>query len=160
MSQTAYNRDFPEAFAGLKGDASFDRVVSKLIEPSAGIRFGLAVKPGTDAERQVDIVDAGASIEGITLHQHVEKDYATGAALYAQNEASSVLRQGLVWMPVSGTAPAVGAAVYAMVDTGADAGYAANAAGSNNILIPTAVCIKQSTDPDGNDIVLVEINIP
>jgi len=120
----------------------------------------LAVKPGTDPVEQIDIVDAGASIRGITLHQHVEKALDTGVALYKQDETAGVMKQGLLWMPVSGTAPAVDAVVYAMVDTGADAGFATDAAGSNNILIPTAVCRKQSTDPDGNEIVLVEINIP
>jgi hypothetical protein len=160
MTQSSYAIDQPEAFAGMKANAGFDYVESRLVEPAAGIRFGLAVKPGTDAERQIDIVDAGAAIEGITLHQHVEKALDTGIALYKQNETASVIRQGIVWMPVSGSAPAYNAAVYAMVDTGADAGYATDAAGANNVLIPTAVAKGTSTDPDGNTIVKVEINIP
>lgn len=160
MSQTSYNINQPEAFAGMKGEAVFDQVESFAVEPAAGIRFGLAVKPGTDPNKQVDIVDAGATIRGITVHQHVEKALDTGDALYKQEQTAGIMRKGKIWMRVSGTAPAVDAVVYAMVDTAADAGFAAAAAGANNILIPTAIARKQSTDPDGNDIVLVEINLP
>ncbi|NJR73248.1 MAG: hypothetical protein HC773_05250, partial [Scytonema sp. CRU_2_7] len=144
----------------LKGDAGFDYVESRLVETAAGIRFGLAVKPGTDAGTQVAVVTAGASIEGVTVHQHVEKDYLTGTALYKQYEVAGIMRRGLIWMRVSGTAPVVNAPVYAMVDTALDAGFATGLAGTNNILIPTAVCKKLSTDPDGSAIALVEINIP
>lgn len=160
MSQTSYSIDSPEAFAGMKVDSGFDRVESFTVQPAAGIRFGLAVKPGTDKVREIDIVSSGATIRGITLHQHVEKALVTGVALYKEEETADVIRQGVVWMPISGTAPVVDAAVYAMVDTGADAGYAAAAAGANNVLIPTAVCRKLSTDPDGNAICAVEINLP
>lgn len=160
MSQTSYSINQPVAFAGLKVDIGFDRVESYLVEESAGIRMGLAVAVGTDKVNQVELPTAAAVIRGITVHEHNEKALSTGANIYADEEAASVLRQGLVWMPVSGTAPAVDAAVYAMVDTAAAAGFATSAAGTNNILIPTAVCRKTGVDPDGNTIVAVEINLP
>jgi hypothetical protein len=55
MSQTSYDIDQPEAFAGMKVDARFDVVESFLVEGSAGIEFGYGVVSGTDVDNQVRI---------------------------------------------------------------------------------------------------------
>lgn len=162
MSQTSYNTDQPVAFVGMKGRVEFDRVNTGLVETVAGIDFGLFVKPGTNAETQVDLVSAGAIIRGATLHRHLEKDISTGVSKYKQNMAADVLRQGTVWMlqAAGGGALAVDDPVYAMVDVAGQIGQATNAAGTNNILVPTAVVRKTAVDPDGLTIVLVEFNLP
>lgn len=162
MSQTSYSADQPRAFVGMKADAIFDRVETGLVEPAAGINFGLFVKPGTDPATQIDLVDAGASIQGTTLHRHVQQALVTGIALYEQNMAADVLRQGKVWMlqAAGGGALAVGDPVFAMVDSAGQEGQATDAAGVNNISVPTAIVRDTSVDPDGLTIVQVETNLP
>lgn len=160
MSQTSYSKNQPEAFAGLFGDLGVKRIESFSVEGVAGIRFGLAVAVGTDPVEQVQVPVAGDAIRGIAGHRHVAKALSSGEAKYQETDTADVMKQGLIWMPVSGATPAIDAPVYAMVDTPADAGFATAAAGTDNILIPTAVCRKVSTDPDGATIILVEINTP
>lgn len=162
MSQLSYNNDQPRAFVGMKGDAIFDRVETGLVETTAGINFGLFVKPGTDAATQIDLVSAASIIRGITLHRHLEKALVTGISLYDENSAADVSRQGKTWMlqAAGGSTLAVDDAVYAMVDSAGQIGQATDAAGANNVLVPTAVVRDTSTDPDGLVIVLVEINLP
>ena len=162
MSQTSYNTDQPVAFVGMKGDAIFDRVETGLVEDAAGINFGVFVKPGTNPATQVAIITAATAVQGITLHRHVEKALGTGLALYSQNMAADISRQGKVWMyeAAAGGTLSVGDPVYAMIDTAAQAGQATDADGAANILVPTAMVRDESTDPDGVKIVLVEINLP
>lgn len=160
MSQTAYNINQPEAFAGMKANAEFDNVESFAAETAAGIDFGITVAVGTDAVQQVKVPAAGETIRGIAVHKHVEKQ-SNGNALYAQNEAVDVLRKGKIWMKAAtGNSLAVDGVVYANIDVASEEGYATHAAGSDNILIPTGVVRKLSTDPDGAQIALVEVNLP
>lgn len=159
MSQTSYSLDQPEAFAGMKGDAGFDRVESYSAE--GGIRFGIALAPGTNIEDQVKVPVTGNNIKGISLHQHVPKELGTGTAEYKDTETVSVMRQGLVWMRTATTnSLAIGGPVYANIDAAGEEGFAIDVAGTNNILIPTAQVRKLSVDPDGIEIALVEVNIP
>jgi len=162
MSQTEYNIDQPEAFAGLKGDAGFDRVESFLAEGAIG--FGLGLIAGTNTEREVKIPTAtGGEVRGISLQQHVEKTLITGVAEYKDEEAVSVIRQGLVWMRQetndTGTLAIDDAVNINVAIGGVERGRVTSVAGGNTP-IPTGVCRKLSTDPDGFGIALIEINIP
>lgn len=253
MSQLSYNIDYPEAFAGLKGDAGFDRVESYLAEGAIG--FGLGLVKG-ESDRQVKlpiknkavlsidadliasnstvvtvngnattatvygtsheatmaaiaakialldgvasatypgsgrditiigengvVIDASAvttlgdsqgtwtqaqtsndAFVGVALHQHVEQ--VSGVAQYADEEAVSTIRQGLVWMRQEtsdvGTL-SVGDDCYIDVAIGGVQAGRVTSVSTGNKLIPTAVCKKLSTDPDGYGIALIEINIP
>lgn len=62
MSQTSYNQDQPEAFAGMKADSGFDRVESFLAEGAIG--FGLGLVAG-DSEDEVRLPFANQSILSI-----------------------------------------------------------------------------------------------
>jgi len=99
MSQLSVNRNFNQAFPGMKGDIREDTVESFLAE--GAIRFGIGVVKATDPARQVK--EAALSTDtfaGIALHQHVEQTLTTGIATYLDEEAVSVLRKGVVWMPI------------------------------------------------------------
>ena len=160
MSQNSYNIDQPEAFAGLKADSEFDKVESYALE-SLEMRFGIFAAVGTDPVQQVKIPAAGDTIRGIAIHQHVEKELVTGKAVYTQTMTVGVLRQGVVWMRVAtGASLAVDGPVYANIDVASEEGFAVELAGTDNILIPTGVVRKLGTDPDGNAIAAVEINLP
>jgi len=161
MSQLSYSENQGRAFVGMKGDASLDRVEVGSVETVAGLGFGLFVKPGTNAESQINAVSAASIIRGATLHRHVEPN-SSGVTLYNETDSADVLRQGKVWMleAAAGGTLAVDDAVYAMVDTAAQVGQATDAAGTNNVLVPSAVVRAVSTDPEGLVIVLVEINLP
>jgi len=160
MSQLSYNIDQPEAFAGLKADAGFDRVESFLAEGAIG--FGLGLIEGTD-ERQVKIpTSTGSTVRGISLHQQVEQT-ESGVAEYLDEEAVSVIRQGVVWMRQEtsdvGTL-VVDDAVYINVAIGGVQQGRVTSVSTGNDLIPTAVCRALSTDPDGFGIAKIEINLP
>lgn len=162
MSQDAYNIDQPVAFAGLKGDASYDRVETGLAEGAIG--FGLGLEAGTDPEKQVKVPSApGGVVRGISVHQHVEKTLGTGVAQYEDEDAVGVMRQGLIWMRQEtsdiGTL-AIDDPVYINVAIGGAQLGRVTSVSTGNVLIPTGVCRKLSTDPDGFGIALIEINIP
>ncbi len=162
MSQESYNIDQPEAFAGLKGDAGFDRVESFLAEGE--IAFGLGLIEGTDPVTQVKVPSGtGDVVRGISLHQHLEKALITGVASYKDEEAVSVMRQGLVWMRHEdsdvGTLVVDDVVFINVAIGGAQLGRVTSVS-VNNVPIPTGVARKLSTDPDGNGIALIEINLP
>lgn len=100
---------------------------------------------------------------GISLHQHVEQAIGTGVAEYADHDAVSVYRQGNVWMRIETSNVgilAVDAVVYVnLAIAGAEIGRVTSVS-TNNLLIPTGVCRKLSTDPEGFGIARIEINIP
>ncbi len=96
--QTSYPRNAEIAFAGMKVDLGFDRVESFLAEGAIG--FGLGVQAGT-GDDQVLVSGSVGVFRGVAVHKHTEPS-AVGAndAQYLDERTVSVLRQGLIWMPI------------------------------------------------------------
>lgn len=160
--QLTYNIDQPEAFAGLIGDSAVTRKESFLAEAAVG--FGLGLVDGTDINRQVKVpTGTGDTVRGISIHQHVEQALVTGVSEYADEDAVSVMRQGTIWMRQEtsdvGTLAVDDTVSINVAIGGAQLGRVTSVAAAN-VSIPTAVCRKLSTDPEGNGIALIEINLP
>lgn len=158
MSQTSIQRDFSIAFAGMKSDSRFDHVDTGIAEGAIG--FGLGVEPGTDPERQVQLVSGVNELLGVALHKHKEQSTAGAQdAAYADTEAVSVLRKGTVWMPIEdsqiGVLAARDVAYINVAIGGAELGKVTGVSTAN---IPTGGRVKRVDDALG--LAEVEINLP
>lgn len=151
MSQTAYNSDMPEKFAGMKADISFDVVEGALIASEA-IGFGLGVMANAAAPAtKLDVADSAAgTFRGVSLATSKEQD-ANGLVQYAANEPVNVLRKGKVWVQTSGTV-AVDAVAY--VDIDQDGKFTST---STDNLVTGGVFRTAVT---GAGLALLEINLP
>lgn len=122
-AQTSYAINTNDFYAGMIVDLSPKDVVSRSVETSAGIDFGVAVSRGTDKDRQV--VVGGSDYLGVTVRS-LDREGAmnTGAIKYDQNETAAIMRDGYIAAVCpSGCTP--GAAVFFNDTTGVlDAGTA------------------------------------
>lgn len=159
MSQTSYNIEQSEAFAGLKVDSRFDTVESHLAE--GAIDFGLGVVAGTDATRQVKVPAADTEVfRGLTVHRHVEKKQGTGVAQYEDKTTVDVLRKGIVWCVVEPTVASLSEDddVYINVAVAAHRGKVTEVSTGN--IATGGKCRKLVTSAGGEDLAAVEINLP
>lgn len=96
--QTSYELESDPAFAGMKADLGFDRIISKLAEGE--INFGRGVIKGT-SDDQVKIPSALGVFRGISVHTHKEPSgIATNDAKYNDEDLVSVMTQGAIWVDV------------------------------------------------------------
>lgn len=159
-NQTSVDIDFVQAFAGLIGDLRIKVVEGKLAE--GDIRFGIGVVTGTDLSRQVKEVAADTeTFRGFAVHAHQERNISTDVTLYLDEQAADILRQGVIWCPVETTVavPVIDVAVFLNVAVaGAELGRVTQVSVGN---LATGGFFKQlATGPDGEDLALVEINLP
>lgn len=154
MSQTSYALEMDKAFAGLKADLDFDRVISASAE-AAVIAFGTGLDEGTIPGDQVITYDGTGSFRGIALHQHKEDGQ------YNIFDTVNVLRRGLVWVVlVAAMTIAEGDSVYCVKDAGATQGHFRNTVDASADIIAGAVFHGVKTTRDSVDIAIVEINLP
>jgi len=156
-AQTSYDRNSEIAFAGMKTDAGFDRVESYLAE--GAIPFGNGVVKGTDLDQVKNAAAPGDIFRGFAVHKHKEPS-AVGAndAEYVDEEAVSVLTQGVIWVEYETTlaVPVVDDDAYVNVDVGgAELGRVTGVVGTN---LPTGGKIKQVDTSTG--LAAVQINLP
>lgn len=154
MSQTSYDLNQGQAFAGMKADARFDEVVS--FQAEGAVAFGLGVIRGTAPETEVKI-PAGATtgFRGVALHIH--KEPVAGLCRYEDTEMVSVLRKGRAWVPVVGTIAVTD--TVRLIHTGGNAGmFTAATTGSTAISgLEFAGAYATSGSPA---IALLDINLP
>ncbi len=116
---------------------------------------------GASQPTWTEVLSSNDAFRGLSVHQHVEKDYSTGVAQYLADEAVNVLRQGSAWMVVEpsnvGTM-AVDSVVYVNVAIAAQSGKVTTVSSGN--IATGAVCRELTTGPDGETLALVEINLP
>lgn len=159
-NQTSVDIDFVQAFAGLVGDLRTKIIEGKLGEGT--IRFGIGLVAGTDLSRQVKEVAADTdTFRGFAVHKHKARNITTDVTVIADEEGVDVLRQGVIWCPVETTVavPAIDVAVFLNVAVvGAELGRVTQVSTAN---LATGGIFKQlATGPDGEDLALVEINLP
>lgn len=118
MSQTTASSygDLTVARAGAKYGLQNDEVASFAAE--GAVPFGVAVKRGTDGEKQVEVIDADTdTFLGVALLTHTVTVASGETEQYADEDTVSVLRQGSCWVEVT-SAVAAGAAAYVDVSNG------------------------------------------
>ncbi len=104
MSQTAVAEQ-AVAQAGMKADAGFDHVISRLAE--GALYYGRCAVLGTDPERQAVHPDAAAEITaeasllGVVIQSHAQESQAGSAApSYVDKAAVPLMRRGVVYVKV------------------------------------------------------------
>jgi hypothetical protein len=96
-AQLAYSINQGKAYAGLIYALAPHNIVSRSVEPAAGIAFGVAVTRGTDVDNQTTFA-ASASFIGITVRSLENEGVAnTGAINWAQNQTAAIMRAGYIW---------------------------------------------------------------
>jgi hypothetical protein len=111
--QTSYATTMRVAFAGLKGDTAPEVILTRQIETSGGIGFGLAVTQGT-GDRQVKL--GTTTFVGITLVDQTAGSTAitppTNVDQYQQGDLGAVMQAGSVWVLADGPVTAGAAATF------------------------------------------------
>lgn len=112
--QTSYATTMRVAFAGLKGDTAPEVILTRQIETSGGIGFGLAVAQGT-GDRQVRLGGTGTFI-GVTVVDQTAGSTAITAPVnvdqYQQGDLAAVMQAGSIWVLADGAVTAGAAATY------------------------------------------------
>lgn len=125
-AQTSYSINQAIAFAGQLADIGPMTRVSRDVEGSAGINFGVVVGRGTDADRQCKVGGAIGTILGVTYRSLEREGAANSAAVkYNEKETAGILQKGYIYAVCpAGCVP--GDAVKYTIATGVlDAGAAA-----------------------------------
>ena len=104
-TQTTYPSTQPIGAAGQQATMIDATIVSRTVETSAGIGFGVAVEQGT-ADKGCILFDGG-TVYGVT----VLDQGATGDGEYAQYESARVMLKGDIWV-VCTTGCSAGDPVY------------------------------------------------
>jgi hypothetical protein len=95
-AQTEYGINIPVGYAGLIYAQAPSDIVSRLVETSDGIPFGVAVSRGTDTERQIEL--GGTDFLGITIRSLEEEGAAnTGDIQWEESVSAGVMRNGYIW---------------------------------------------------------------
>lgn len=153
MTQLDYSLYMNTAFIGLISDLQAHRIVSAAAE--GVVPFGIAVVPGTDAEKQIIVpTQTGEVFRGVSVATQAVEQNALGDAEYADTSVVSIMKQGTIWVRVNSNVLVDAAAFF--VYTGAEVGQFRND-GTSADAVPTGVF--RSTANSG-DLALLEINLP
>lgn len=133
--QTSYPLTLRPALAGMKADMTPEVTISRVVEGSSGIGFGVAAFKGT-GDRQVTATAAATGFIGVTLLDPTITHLAPQASpdFYPQYDVCVVLQKGTVWVLASGGAVTANQPAYFNTTTGAFTSVSTGAT-----LIPNAV---------------------
>lgn len=123
--QTTYSDNIPAGAIGAQATELPAKFISRNVEPSAGIAFGLAVIQGTE-DKQCDAFAGTGPIIGIT--SRVRSVGAESPNSYAQYDSARIQTEGDIWVQAS-VAVDAGDNVYVT-----NAGAWTNSAGGNTQL--------------------------
>lgn len=120
--QSTYSDYHAEAYHGMIADTGPNNIISRTVEASGGVGFGVPVTQGTDDNGCDEISASTDEIIGITIRAADQE-----GILYDQYDAAPLMRSGVMWVTVtdaSGVVP--GDDVWVLVADGtfsnADAG--------------------------------------
>lgn len=140
--QTSVTGRMPVACAGLIAHPFDAQKIRTMGAEGGRVPFGRAVVQGT-AWNQGKLPTADTQkVVGIAAFSNaVESTVGSGQAGYQEKAPMNIMNFGEIWMPYTGTAPAIGAPLF-IVASGADAGKAI-AVGTSAI---TAPLVARMTD--------------
>jgi hypothetical protein len=94
--QTTYTDNMAAAFVGMIANTEPNNLISRNVEASDGIGFGVPVIQGT-ADSQCDEVAASTDdVIGITC-----RDQSTTGDTFAENDSALLMRNGVMWVTVT-----------------------------------------------------------
>jgi len=95
-TQNTYSDSMAAAFVGMVANTEPNNLISRTVETSAGIGFGVPVQQGT-ADNECKVMAAGATeCVGITV-----RDQSTTADTFAEGDSALLIRQGVIWATVT-----------------------------------------------------------
>lgn len=94
--QSTYLDNMATAYAGMIANTEPNVLISREVETTVGIGFGVPVIQGT-ADKQVDVVAASTdAVIGITV-----RDQSTSSDLFALKDTALLIRNGVIWVTVT-----------------------------------------------------------
>ncbi len=164
MSQTAnYTREAARAFAGMLGDSFEPDLLSLGNEESVGVAFGIAVRQGTDGEKQFLLPSStGQEFAGVTVHTHaVEKPgELAGAAGIAAGEVASLLRKGRIFVVVEEAIALTDSVFFRHTAGGGGSNLGAFRTDADTATADQLVAAKWLSVTSGAGIALLDLNHP
>jgi len=135
--QNTYLSEMAAAYAGMVANTEPNNLISREVETSAGVGFGIPVIQGT-ADNQCDVVAASTdAVIGITV-----RDQSTTDDKFALADSALLMRNGVIWAEVSDAGGVVaGDPVWVKVSDGTFS----NADAGTNGSIQLAGCRWEST---------------
>ena len=109
--QTQYNTTLAAGVAGAQATMVPATIISRNVEPSAGIGFGKAVSQGAADKGIVAFATGATKFVGITLLDRSATGVAGNADAYPQRASARVITKGDVWV-IADVAVAAGDPVY------------------------------------------------
>lgn len=94
-----YQTDPAGALKGQVADTGPATIISRTVETSGGVAFGVPVAQGAEEHGVKADVSAATAIVGITV-----RSQATAADLadkYPQNDTAAIMRKGVIWVTVT-----------------------------------------------------------
>lgn len=108
--QTSYEETPAIGFAGMLAEPfSLQQIDSGLVEDAAGLKLGVAVKPGTAKDQYVPCV-ADDVVTGVVVFAHTPQENQSGDFTYEDKTQFPVLSKGRYWATAN-AALAKGAAI-------------------------------------------------
>lgn len=120
--QTTYLDNMAAAYAGMIVNTEPNNLISKEVETSGGLGFGVPVIQGTSDSQIDDVAASTDTIVGITV-----RDQSVTSDTFAQKDTALVMQRGVMWVTVTDAGGvSAGDDVWVLVSNGtfsnADAG--------------------------------------
>lgn len=96
--QTSYSENIPAAYEGQIANQIPATLISRVVEPSAGLGFGVPVKQGT-ADNEADAFDGSGDVLGITVRERSLD--ANDPDEFAQYDNARIMTKGAIWVTVA-----------------------------------------------------------
>lgn len=93
--QSTYTERMDAAVAGQIANTETSNVISRTVEDSAGIAFGLAVTQGTDDHECTAFAGTGSILGIAARDQSVDPD---NPSEFAEGDTARILTQGVIWV--------------------------------------------------------------
>ncbi len=159
--QTTFDVVQAVAFAGMKGDATFDRVDSFINEESAAeMEFGIMLQQGTLSNDALIPTGITNDLIGVLLHSHAyANDTEIGTTGVKPNVTLNVMSQGRCWVTTEETVtPASNVLVRCVTGTGTVMGRFRDTADGVTCLDISAYA-RYLSSTSGAGVALLEIDI-
>ena len=143
--QTSYSENLAVGYPGMVANGETSNRISRTVEDTAGIGFGVPVYRGTDDHGCT--ATPGGQLLGISIaHQALGLVAGQDADKYPRYETAAIMTQGVIWVSagedVTDGAQAYGTSAGAIVDTATGntilPGWFFDTTGANNGLVKLA----------------------
>lgn len=94
--QSTYSENMAAAYEGMIANTEPNVLISRVVETSGGIGFGVPVIQGTEDNECDAVAAASDAVVGITV-----RDQSTEDDTFAQYDSALLMRKGVLWVTVT-----------------------------------------------------------